>query len=198
MKILHLISSPRGESSFSIKLGQVIVDRLLTKYPGSDVVVRNLADQPLPHLHDTHLHAFMTPPEQRSPELAEAIKASDSAIADLVAADVVVIGVPMYNFAIHSVLKTWLDHVLRAGVTFRYTDGGPEGLLKGKRAYLAISTGGIYSEGPMKAYDFTEPYLRQTLGFVGISDVTAYRVEGVKLPNIQEHALEDAVKKIRV
>ncbi|MFT3676401.1 MAG: NAD(P)H-dependent oxidoreductase [Chitinophagaceae bacterium] len=198
MKILHIISSPRGNASFSIKLGNEIVAHLQSKYPGSTVKTHDLTQTPFPHLEEMHLSSFLTETEKRTTEQAAAASHSDAAIAEIMEADTIVIGAPMYNFGIHSSLKAWLDHVLRAGVTFRYTEKGPEGLLINKKVYLAISSGGVYSDGPMKSYDFTEPYLLKTLGFVGLNDITTYRVEGVAIPGIQETAFEKAVEKIAV
>lgn len=198
MKILHLISSPRKDASFSIKLGNQVIERLLKKHPGSIVTTHNLTETPFPHMEEVHLQSFFTQPGMRTPELAEAVKHSDEAIQELMDANIIVIGVPMYNFSIHSTLKAWLDHVMRAGITFTYSAAGVEGLIKNKKVYLAVSTGGIYSEGPMKEYDFTEPYLVKVLNFIGIMDITTYRVEGVNLPDIKENALETAFGKIAV
>jgi FMN-dependent NADH-azoreductase len=100
-------------------------------------------------------------------------------IAELRAADVIVIGAPMYNFSVATNLRAWFDHVLRAGVTFRYTEAGPEGLLPGKRVIVVETRGGLYSEGPAKAVDFQEPYLRHLLGFIGLADVTFVRAEKI-------------------
>lgn len=196
MKILHLISSPRGEASFSIKLGNAVVKKLTEANPESTVKTHSLVSAPFPHLEEVHLNSFYTPLENHTPELTEAVKHSNEAIAEIQDADVIVIGVPMYNFGIHSTLKAWIDHVARAGQTFKYGENGPEGLVKGKKIYLAISSGGVYSEGPMKAYDFTEPYLRAVLGFLGMVDVTAFRVEGVNMPDLKDNALENAISKI--
>ena len=102
----------------------------------------------------------------------------------------------MYNFGIHSSLKAWIDHIARSGQTFTYTEKGPEGLIKNKKVYLAISTGGVYSQGPMKAFDFTESYLRTTLGFLGMTDITAFRVEGLSMPNLKENAWNKALQNI--
>jgi FMN-dependent NADH-azoreductase len=104
----------------------------------------------------------------------------------------------MYNFGIPSTLKTWIDHVARAGKTFKYDGKTPEGLVKNKKVYLAISSGGVYSEGFMKAYDFTESYLRAVLGFMGMTDIKAFRVEGVKVPGMQEIALDKAIQAIEL
>ena len=198
MKILNLISSPRGDASFSIKLGDAIIEKLQAANPGSTVKVHNLVKTPFPHLEEVHLNSFFTPKENHTPEMTEAIKHSDQAIAEITDADVIVIGVPMYNFSIHSTLKAWIDHLARAGKTFQYTANGPEGLVKNKKVYLAIATGGVYSDGPMKAYDFTEPYLRTILGFLGMTDVTAFRVEGVNMPDLKDQALEKAIAAITV
>lgn len=198
MKILHLISSPRGEASFSIKLGNALVEKLQAANAGSTVKVHNLIKTPFPHLEEAHLNSFFTPVESRTPEMLEAVKHSDDAIAELLDADTIVIGVPMYNFGIHSTLKAWIDHIARAGISFRYTENGPEGLIKNKKVYLAISTGGIYSEGPMKSFDFTEPYLRSVLGFLGMTDITAYRVEGVNMPQFKDNALEKGINSIEI
>ena len=198
MKILNLISSPRGDASFSIKLGDAIVQKLQAANPGSTVKVHNLVKKPFPHLEEVHINSFFTPKENHTPELTEAIKHSDEAIAEIMDAEVIVIGAPLYNFGIHSTLKAWIDHIARAGKTFRYTENGPEGLVKNKKVYLAIASGGVYSEGPYKAYDFTEPYLRTILGFLGMTDVTAYRVEGVNVPDLKDQALEKAIASITV
>lgn len=129
MKILHLISSPRGNESYSIKLGNAIVEKLLTANPGSSVKTHDLVNKPFPHLEEAHLASFFTPAEQHTPELAEAIKHSDEALQELFEADVLVIGAPMYNFSIPSSLKAWIDHIVRAQKTFKYGENGPVGLV---------------------------------------------------------------------
>jgi len=198
MKILHVVTSPRGNDSFSIKLGNAIVDKLIGANPGSSVKVNDVTIEPFPHLEEVHLNSFSTAKEERTVELVEAVKHSDDAISEIFEADTIVIGVPMYNFAIPSTLKTWIDHIVRAGVTFSYAENGPVGFVKGKKIYLAISSGGIYSEGPMLSFDFTEPYLRKILSFLGMVDITAIRVEGVAIPGIKETALEGAIQRIKL
>ena len=197
MNILHLISSPRGAESFSIKLGNEVVERLQQAHPTSVVTTKDLTQTPFPHLEEVHLQSFYTPAEDRTPELIEAVKHSDVAIAELRAADIIVIGVPFYNFNVPSTLKAWIDHIARVNETFRYDENGPEGLIKNKKVYLVVASGGVYSEGPMKAYDFGEPYLRAVLGFMGMTDITTFRVEGVKVPGVMETALETAIKNIQ-
>jgi FMN-dependent NADH-azoreductase len=196
MQILQIISSARGAASYSTRLSQGIIDKLLAAQPGSTVVVRNVATQPFPHLEEAHLNAYFAPAENRSPEQQEAVRHSDEAIAQVMAADVLVIGVPFYNFSIPSSLKSWLDHLTRAGITFRYTAAGPEGLIMGKKVYLAVASGGVYSEGPMQAYDFATPYLRTVLKFLGMSDVTVARAEGVKLPNVEPTAVQKGLDSV--
>lgn len=198
MKILHLVSSPRGEASVSRKLGTAIVEKISAANGGSTVKTHNLTVSPFPHLEEVHINSFYTPEEKRTPELREAVKHSDEAIAELMDADTVVIDVPMYNFGIPSTLKTWIDHICRSGKTFSYSEKGPEGLVKGKNVYLAISSGGIYSEGPMKAYDYTESYLRATLGFLGMTDIHTIRAEGMNIPEVKETALPKAIESIPV
>jgi FMN-dependent NADH-azoreductase len=198
MKILHIISSPRGEASFSIKLGNAIVEKLQAANPGSTVKVRNLTNTPFPHLEEVHLNSFFTPAENRTPEQLEAVKHSDSAIAEIKDADVIVIGAPIYNFNIHSTLKAWIDHISRAGQTFSYGEQGPVGLVKDKKVYIAISSGGVYTEGPYKVYDFAAPYLTAFLGFLGMTDTTVFRVEGINVPDLKDSALEKAIQSIEL
>jgi FMN-dependent NADH-azoreductase len=198
MQILQIISSARGADSYSTRLSQGIIDKLLAAQPESNVVVRNVATQPFPHLEEAHLQAYFTPAEGRSPEQQQAVRHSDEAIAQVMAADVLVIGVPFYNFSIPSSLKSWLDHLTRAGITFRYTPTGPEGLITGKKVFLAVASGGVYSEGPMKDYDFATPYLRTVLKFLGMTDVTVARAEGVKLPDFEPTALQKGLASVTV
>ena len=197
-KILHIISSPRGAASFSIKLGNAIIEKLQAANPGSLVKETNLATMHFPHLEESHLVSFFTPAESRTPENEAAIKHSDEAIKDILDADYIVIGAPLYNFGIHSSLKAWIDHIARAGVTFKYDSKGPEGLVKGKKVYIALSSGGIYSEGAMSAYDFVAPYLKSVLGFLGMTDVTIVRAEGTSLPGVQDTALEKGINSLKV
>lgn len=198
MQILQIIASARGAESFSTKLSQGIIDKLQAAHPGSTVVVRDLAQAPFPHLEEAHLQAYFAPAEGRSPEQQQAVRHSDEAIAQLMAADVLVIGVPVYNFSIPSALKAWLDHLSRANVTFRYTPNGPEGLIKGKKVYLAVASGGVYSAGPMQPYDFATPYLHWMLRFLGMTDVTVARAEGVRLPDLQATALQKGMDSVMV
>lgn len=196
--ILHIISSPRGEDSVSIKLGNAIIQQILETFPGSTVTELNLAENPLPHIDEVTVSALRTPADQHSEIQRETIKASDKAIAQLIDADILVIGVPLYNFGIPSHLKSWLDHVVRAGKTFRYTAEGPLGLVEDKKVYVAFSSGAVYSDGPFKTFDFATPYLTAVLSWIGIHDVTVIRAEGLGVPALQETALEKAIAAIAV
>ncbi|GGF22702.1 FMN-dependent NADH-azoreductase [Hymenobacter cavernae] len=198
MHILHIISSPRGNAAFSIQLGNALVDKILSANPGSTVQVYDLTNKSFPHMEEVYLQAINTPAEEHTPDQQAAVRHSDEAIAAIQAADTIVIGAPMYNFGISSTLKAWLDHIVRARVTFRYTEHGPEGLVQGKKVYLAASSGGIYSEGPMMSHDFVVPYLRAVLGTLGMTDLTVVRVEGTAIPGVQDTALEKALASIDV
>jgi FMN-dependent NADH-azoreductase len=197
MHILHIISSPQP-ASFSIRLGHQIIEKLLAAHPGSTVRERNLAAHPLPHLEEAYLQSLYTPAEALSPAQKVAMRHSDEAIEELRAADVLVLGAPFYNFGIPATLKSWIDHLCRPGVTFRYLATGPEGLITGKKVYVALASGGVYSTGPMASYDFVAPYLRATLGFLGLTDMEVVRVEGTAIPDLTAEALPKAIASIQV
>ena len=195
-KILNITSSAKGDQSFSNRLSAAIVDKLLTVYPDSQVQTRDLAADPLPYYQGHQIAAHYTPADQRTADHKEALKKSDQAIQELMDADILVIGVPLYNFGVPSTLKSWVDHIARSGITFSYGNGAPHGLVNNKKVYLAIASGGIYSEGPMKALDFSEPYLRGSLGFLGMTDITTFRVEGIGVPQLAATALPNAVNQV--
>jgi FMN-dependent NADH-azoreductase len=196
--ILHLKSSIQGDESYSIKLGNAIVEKIMDKYPGSKLEELNLAEVDIPHLSPKLLRTFFTPAEQHTAEEKEYIRFSDEAVKQLLAADIIVIGAPLYNFTIPSALKAWIDHITRAGITFGYTENGPFGKVTGKQVYVAMSSGGIYSEGPGKANDFVAPYLKAFLGFLGMTDLTVFRAEGLKVPGVKEYAMEKAIASITI
>jgi len=189
-KILHIISSPRGEASFSTKLGRAIIEKLQATNPQYTVKIHDLTKEPFAHLGQAQLNAFFTRPENRTAENLADIRQSEEAINEVLEADIIVISVPVYNFNIHSTLKAWIDHIVRGGRTIRFGADGTEGLVKNKKVYLAISSKGIYSEGEMKEFDFVEPYLKHVLKFIGITDIEVLRVEGSSLPAAQSIALE--------
>jgi FMN-dependent NADH-azoreductase len=174
-KVLVLNSSISGPNSVSRTLVAEIVEQLRAEHPAVEVTERDLGAAPVPHLTPETLGGFF----KEAPEGAEAETRtlSDALIAELFAADLVVIGAPMYNFGIASPLKAWFDHVLRVGVTFRYSESGPVGLVTGKKAIVVETRGGLYSEGPLTFLDAQEPHLRAVLGFIGIADVSFVRAE---------------------
>lgn len=177
-RVLVIESSARKEGSVSRQLTADFIGQWQAAHPQDQVQVRDLAVEQVPHLDIDLLSGWMKPAEQQN-EVEKAAAARSNLLTDeLLAADVLVLAAPMYNFAIPSTLKSWLDHVLRAGVTFKYTETGPQGLLNGKRAYVLTARGGVYSGSAM---DHQEPYLRQALGFVGIHDVTFIHAEGLNM-----------------
>ena len=196
--ILHLQSSIQGKASNSIKLGNAIVEKIQEKYPDSTLEELNLANINVPHLSPAVLRSFFTPAEQHTEEDAQTIRFSNEAVKQLFAADIIVIGAPLYNFTIHTALKAWIDNITRPGLTFGYTATGPQGKVTGKKIYVAMSSGGVYSEGPGVANDFVVPYLKTFLGFLGMTDLTVFRAEGLKVPGVMEHAMERAVESITI
>ena len=179
---LQLNTSLAGADSVSSRLASDTIDRLVAadRAVGTAVVVtvRDLASDPLPHLTAERFAALHTAAEQRTLEQARIAAESDALVAQLQVADVVVIGVPMYNFGVPSTLKTYFDHVARAGVTFQYTEQGSRGLLAGKRVYVVATRGGSYAGTPQ---DLQSAYVRQFLGFIGLVDVEFIHVEGLAL-----------------
>ncbi len=196
MNILHIKASINGDASKSNQLSNAILEKLKNTYKGYTIDTLDLSTNPLPFLTTEMYQAFSTPLSNRSESQIALIEPSDSAIKQIKEADIVVLGVPLYNFSIPASLKAWLDQIARANETFSYASGAPEGLLKGKKVYLAIASGGIYSEGMMKAYDFTENYLRVILGFMGLTDVTTFRIEGIFVPNMGEQAIVKALDAV--
>jgi len=194
MKILQVNSSARLDSSFSTRLANGLVARLRTEHPAASLTVRDLARTPHPPLDESALQALFTPAEQRSPEHHARVAQDDALIAELQAADVVVLGVPMYNFGVPAGLKNWIDAISRAKVTFRYTEKGPEGLLTGKKVYVVLTRGGQYRNTPA---DSQVPYLKTLLAFLGMTDVSFIYAEGLAMgPQAEQAALASAQDQI--
>ncbi|MGX1125717.1 FMN-dependent NADH-azoreductase [Pseudomonas sp. HLS-6 TE3448] len=177
-RVLIIESSARQHDSISRQLTRDFIAQWQSAHPTDAITVRDLAANPVPHLDETLLGGWMKPQEQRTAEELKALQRSNELTDELLAADVLVMAAPMYNFTIPSTLKAWLDHVLRAGITFKYTETGPQGLLTGKRAYVLTARGGIHAGG---ASDHQEPYLRQVMAFIGIHDVTFIHAEGLNM-----------------
>ena len=163
-KVLRIDASARRQASVSRDL----VSKIINRIEGAQVITRDVARDPIPQIDETWVNANFTPAEDRSKTQAEALSLSDRLIAEVREADVLVIGLPIYNFGVPAALKAWIDQIARAGVTFRYTEAGPQGLLEGKRAIVAVASGGTEAGSDV---DFATGYVRQVLGFIGIHDV---------------------------
>jgi FMN-dependent NADH-azoreductase len=197
MKLLHIDASILGGNSVSRQLSAAVVDRLRKTTPGLEVTYRDISTAPLQHLTGAHLAAAQgATPE--APVLRDDIAASAAALDEFLAADIVVIGAPMYNFTIPSQLKAWIDRILVAGKTFRYTDKGVEGLVGGKRVIVTVSRGGFYGAGtPAAAGEHLETYLRWVFGFIGIADPEIIIAEGVQVsPEQRQKALVGALQAV--
>ncbi|XOZ32423.1 FMN-dependent NADH-azoreductase [Halomonadaceae bacterium KBTZ08] len=192
--ILQLNNSVFGDNGQSSQLADEFVAKRREAEPGVRVIRRDLAAEPVDHLTAERFSAALTAPEERTPEQAREAALADTLIEELQTADEVVIGAPTYNFNVASTLKTWFDHVARAGTTFQYTENGPVGLLSGKTAYVFLTSGGQYAGTDM---DFQKPYVQHFLGFLGIEDVHVVRAEGLAMgETAANEALAGARKSI--
>lgn len=189
LKIQSSLFNGKGQSS---ALAGQLAERWLSQHPGGKIITRDLAADPVPHLDLERFQAFITAPDERTPEQQQVVAYSDVLIDELKNADVIVLAVPMYNFSVPSVLRSYFDHIARAGITFRYTANGPEGLIQGKKAYVFITRGGVYGEDHSQTL-----YLRQFLGFIGITDVEIIHAEGLAMnENAKLKSLTEAQGKI--
>lgn len=180
MKILHIDSSILGGNSVSRLLSAKLVEKIKSTTPNTTVTYYDLAAHPISHLSAEVFAAQAADPAVRTPEQAREAETSAKVMEDFLAADIVVVGTPMYNFSVSSQLKAWIDRVAVAGKTFRYTVQGPEGLAGGKKVIVVSSRGGFYGEGTAVAsFDHQESYLQTVFGFLGITDVEFIRAEGV-------------------
>ncbi len=176
MNILQINSSARSQGSESTRMADAIVAKLVAANPGAQLTRRDLASAPHPTLDEATLGALFTPAAQRTPEQAARVALDDALIAQVQAADALVIGAPMYNFGMTVQLKSWFDAIARAGVTFSYTATGPVGHLGGKKVYVAVARGGMHRGGPT---DTQVPHLQTLFGFLGMTDVTFVYAEGM-------------------
>lgn len=188
-KILMIEVSPRGNGSASRAVADTLAARLTRLYPSAKLVRRDLVAEQLPHLDEITLRAISTKDPAEAESLKAATRQSDQLTDELLESDLLVMATPMWNFGIPSALKAWIDLVVRPGRTFRYSDGGVIGMAKDKKAILVVASGGVFTEGPWSPWDFVEPYLRQILGFIGIVDVQAVRVEGMNIPALAATAV---------
>lgn len=182
--LLHIDSSPLGEASISRRLSEQYVETWQSLNPGSQVLTRDLTSTTILPITGAWVGSAFTPEASRSPEQQALLQLSDTLIAELQTADEYVFGVPMHNFGVPSALKLWIDQIARAGKTFSYVDGKPEGLLKNKKATFLIASGGIYDAGTvMASYNFVEPYLRSVFGFLGVTETAFINAGGVSAVN---------------
>jgi FMN-dependent NADH-azoreductase len=194
-KILLITSSPRVDS-YSTRVARKLAEKLASR-PGSSLTVRDLTRQPLPHIDDSFAVARNTPSDLLTSAQKAALSLSDELLAELFAADTLIIAAAMINFGIPSSLKAYFDYIVRPGVTFRYGAQGPEGLIKGKKAYLVVARGGVYTQDSTRALNFQDTYLTTTLGFIGITDVEVIAVEGIAFgPEVTEKALNAAHARV--
>ncbi len=194
MKILQILSSARTQGSVSTRLANTLVERLLASEPGASVTLRDLGRTPHPPLDEATLQALFTPAESRSPEQAARVAQDDALIKEVQTADVLVLGVPMYNFGVPAALKNWIDAIARAKVTFEYTDQGPRGLLTGKKVYVALTRGGLYRGTPA---DSQVPYLQAIFGFLGMTDLQFVYAEGLAMgPEAEQKGIASAQQQI--
>ncbi len=194
-KVLLINSSPNLEQSSSRKAGKMLIEKLQTL--GSiEVLERDLALNPPPHVDWQTVGAYFTPPQNHTAEQKKSIELSNHLTQELVNSDIVVVTAPMWNFSAPSNFKAWVDHISRAGVTFSVSSEGYKGLLKTKKVFVVVSTGGIYSQGPMKAYDFLAPYFKTLFGFLGVGNVEVIMVEGTSMPEHAGKAIESAQAQI--
>jgi len=194
MNLLHVDASVLGDHSVSRKVSAAIVARLRAANPDVSITHRDLAAQPLGHLTGGHLAALQG--AEPGPHLQDDVAAGRAALDEFLAADVVVVGAPMYNFTLPSQLKAWIDRLLIAGKTFRYSAAGPEGLAGGKRVIVAVSRGGLYGPGsPNAAAEHVESYLRTVFGFIGVTDLEFVAADGIQIsPEHRERALQGALQ----
>ena len=194
MNILQINSSARREASNSTRLAARLVQRLRESDPTARLTVRDLNATPHPVLDEAALGALFAPAGERTPEQAARVALDDALIAEIQAADSVVLGVPMYNFGVPAPLKNWIDAISRAGVTFRYTEKGPEGLLKGKKVYVVLARGGKYRDTPA---DTQVAYLKMVLTFLGLTDLYFIYAEGLAMgPDAEHEAIASAHEQI--
>jgi FMN-dependent NADH-azoreductase len=198
MNLLHVDSGILGDNSVTRRLSAATVADLKARHPGLSVTYRDLATAPIAHLTGAHLAAQSIDPSQHDAQMRKDLADGAAALEEFLAADIVVIGAPMYNFSVPSQLKAWIDRLAIAGKTFRYTEKGPEGLAGGKTVIVASSRGGFYGAGtPGAAIDHQEAYLRAVFGFIGITDISFVRAEGVNMgPEQKAKAIADAEASI--
>jgi FMN-dependent NADH-azoreductase len=195
-RILVIEASPRGPASASRALTRSLIERLKAQYPSAKITSRDLVKDKLPALEASTVKGIFTRDPAEAQALKEAMRLSDQLTDEFLASDTVVIATPMWNFAVPSSLKAWIDLIVRPGRTFNYAGTGVIGLAKDKKAILVLASGGVFTEGEWASWDFVEPYLRRILSFIGIDDVQTIRAEGMNIPPLAEHAVSKGEKAV--
>lgn len=195
MKLVHVDGSILGDHSVSRTVSAAIVSHLRKGNPDLDVSYRDLAATPIPHLSGAYL-AGQQPNATNTPDIQHDVELGRTVLAEFLAADIVVIGAPLYNFTISSQLKAWIDRILVAGQTFKYTENGPVGLVPQKRVIVAVARGGLYgADSPNAAAEHAETYLRVVLSFIGVTEPEVIVAEGIALgPEARQKALDGALQ----
>ena len=188
-KLLHIKASVFGDEGQSSQLAARYIDQWQQRNLGNEVVVRDLVGDSVPHLDGAVVGAFFTPEEQRSVEQQAIVDFSDTLIKELQDADEIVLGLPLYNFGVPSQMKAYFDHLARAGVTFKYTETGPVGLLADKPVRVFATRGGLYKDTGM---DHQVPFLKQFLGFIGLNNVEVIYAEGLSMEEVKDESLAKA------
>ncbi len=192
-RLLVIETSPRGDASISRQMTRRFVARWRARHPDGEVTLRDLAQTALPHISAPWLQAYFTPPDQLTPAMKAQLRQSDDLVAELQAADHVVIATPVYNYNVPAALKAWIDHIVRKGLTLGF-DG--QGLLTGKKATVLIASGGVYGEGsPIRDRDIASQYLRLILGVIGITDVTVVAGGGAKAVDLGTEGMDAFVAR---
>lgn len=197
MKLLQIDTSILGEQSVSRQLTSSVVGKLRAAYPNAEIIHHDFALESIPHLSDAEFFAWQGI-EPNNETAQQRVAQNTQYLDEFLSSDIVVIGAPMYNFSFPSQLKAWLDRLSVAGKTFRYTENGPQGLVEGKRVIIASSRGGVYSEGsPAEVLDYQETYIKAFFNFIGVTDITFVRAEGIAFgPEARQAALDNAAAQI--
>lgn len=194
-QLLVVETSPRGDPSISRQMARRFVQAWRTAHPGGEVIVRDLAETQLSFVTAPWLQAYFTPVQQHSPEMQQVLRLSDALVAELLAADHIVVATPVYNYNVPAALKAWVDHIVRKGLTLG-VDG--QGLVKGKKATVLLASGGVYTEGsPIRERDIATRYLRLILNVIGISDVTVLAGDGAKAVDLREQTMDEFLAKLQ-
>lgn len=195
MKNLLIVDvSPSGEASSSRQVSHRLIERLKNEH--TSILTRDLASEPVPHLTPEVMKAYMTPLNERTLEQKQLLEKPEQLIDEVLAADTIVLSTPMWNFGPPSVLKAWIDHIVRAGRTFSFGPEGLKGLAGNKKAYIVVSSGSLFSNGPMASMDALTPGIKSVFNFIGIKDVEIIRVEGTNDPAAKANAISNALNQI--